>query len=92
MARWPFDEFAFNTKCLVFSGTLMAAYMYLPCRYDRNWGLTVAGIGVAAYVAMAWYDYAYQCELKMRRGVTGLVTGPMKPPVGDDGTYGGALA
>lgn len=83
MAVWPFGEFAMNTKCLVFSGTLIGAYMYLPCRFDPNWQYSVVLIGFGSYIAMAWYDSLYNCDNKMKKGITYTITGPFKPEVMD---------
>jgi hypothetical protein len=78
---------ALNPKCLVFSGALVSAYMWLPCRYDTNWPTTVAGIALASYVSLAWYDELYSCEDRMRVGATSYITGPFKPTV-VNGRYG----
>jgi len=88
MAGWPFDDFALNPKCLAFSGALVAAYMYLPCKYDRNWPVSVAVIATASYVGLAWYDYAYDCNTKMRPGAISVVSKYFKPPL-RNGVYGG---
>jgi hypothetical protein len=88
MAGWPFGELALNPKCLVFSGGMVWAYMYLPCRFDRHWRFSVALIALGSYVGLAWYDAMYGCSVKMRQGITGALTGPLKPAaVG--GVYGG---
>ena len=88
MAGWPFGELALNVKCLVFSGGLVWAYMVLPCRYDRHWKTSVVLIALSSYVGLAWYDVFYGCNVKMRQGITYLVTGPFKPAV-VNGVYGG---
>lgn len=79
MAGWPFDELALNPKCVVFSGSVVAAYMYLPCRYDRNWLVTASALGVGSYFALAWYDHMYSCNNKMRPGLFASlpVVGPL---------------
>lgn len=66
----PFEA---NPKCIVFAGFLALAYWYTAPkhstsdRYGRNpWLLPI--IFVAAYVAMAWYDYAYDCSVKLKSG------------------------
>lgn len=88
MAGWPFDELALNVKCLVFSGGLVWAYMNLPCRYDANWRFSVVFIALGSYVGLAWYDSVYNCDVKMRQGITSILTGRFKPTaVG--GVYGG---
>jgi len=89
MAGWPFDDFALNPKCAALSTFLVGGYFYLPCKYDRHAWRTAALIAVGSYTALAWYDYAYACEMKMRPGALSVLTSPLKPPVGVDGTYGG---
>ena len=74
MAGWPFAPLALNVKCLIFSGALIMAYMYLPCRYDRSWQFSVFAIGLSSYIGLAWYDHAYGCRNKMRVGMTAPLT------------------
>ena len=88
MAGWPFDEFALNPKCLVFSGAMVAAYWYLPCKYDQNAYTSAAFIATASYVGLAWYDYTYDCKYKMRPGAVSVVSKYFKPPL-YNGVYGG---
>ena len=88
MAGWPFAELALNPKCLALSSALVAAYWYLPCKYDRNAYSAAALVAVSSYVGLAWYDYAYGCENKMRPGAVAPLTAPFKPPV-RRGVYGG---
>jgi hypothetical protein len=73
--------FAFNEKCIVFSLICMALFLYKP-NITNNYVL--AGvlflIFTIAYVAMAWYDYFFNCDiLPLRRGKYSL-TGTFKPP------------
>lgn len=53
--------FSFNLKCIVFTAAMMGGYWYLPSR--RYWVLAL--LAWLPYVAMAWYDYAYDCHDKM---------------------------
>ena len=65
-----------NPKCLVFAGALMLAYWMLP---QKN-PFLLPLIFVIAYVAMAWYDHLYNCDMKMYSGKhSGILTSPMKP-------------
>jgi len=54
-----------NPKCLVFSFTIMILYWFSPCE-KNSWLLPV--LFVISYVAMAWYDYIYNCDLIMFSG------------------------
>jgi hypothetical protein len=73
--------FAFNEKCIVFSLICMALFLYKP-NITNNYVL--AGvlflIFTIAYVAMAWYDFFFNCDiLPLRKGKYSL-TGTFKPP------------
>ena len=54
-----------NPKCLLFSAAIMALYWFSPAN-KNTWLLPV--IFVVSYVAMAWYDYMYNCDLIMYSG------------------------
>lgn len=74
--------FVLNIKCIVFSLLCMALFLYRPS-YKRRWLLYSAlfAIFVVSYVALAWYDYAYDCRLQpLQRGTLSL-TGLFKPPM-----------
>jgi hypothetical protein len=49
-----------NPKCLLFSSLIMALYWFSPA-IKNSYMLPV--IFVVSYVAMAWYDYLYKCEI-----------------------------
>ena len=71
--------FSFNLKCIVFTAAVAGGYWLLPPR--RPWVLAL--LLWAPYVAMAWYDHAYDCRDKM--GPTIVPFGrvlflPFKPP------------
>lgn len=73
--------FALNIKCIIFSLVIMGIFLYKP-NLKSNVALysTLFAIFVVAYVAMAWYDYYYDCRiLPLKRGNRGL-TGKLKPP------------
>lgn len=78
MAGGVFKNQAFhpNPKCIVFSLVLMLAYWHMPKRNPFLLPL----IFVVAYVAMAWYDHLYDCELKLYGAKWGgYLSGPWKP-------------
>lgn len=53
--------FSFNVKCIVFTAALAGGYWALPPR--NVWVLLV--LLWLPYIAMAWYDHAYDCRDKM---------------------------
>ena len=74
--------FALNIKCIIFSLMIMVIFLYKP-EIKNGYILysTLFGIFVVAYVAMAWYDYYFDCRiLPLKRGERSL-TGKLKPPV-----------
>jgi hypothetical protein len=54
--------FSFNLKCIVFTAGVAGGYWYLPPR--SRWVLAL--LLWLPYVAMAWYDYRYDCQDKMQ--------------------------
>lgn len=71
--------FAFNVKCIVFTALVAGGYWYLPPR--RLWALGL--LLWAPYVAMAWYDYTYDCADKMAPTIVPFgrwLFLPFKPP------------
>ena len=77
--------FQLNVKCIVFSIIVMALFLYKPnIKSPLIMSATLFGIFVIAYVAMAWYDYYYDCQtLPLKRG-THSFTGLFKPPPHSD--------
>ena len=74
--------FQLNVKCIIFSLLIMTIFLYKPnIKSKLIMGTTLFTIFVIAYVAMAWYDYFYNCNvLPLKRGdksFTGLFT-PLK--------------
>ena len=62
--------FAFNIKRIIFSLICMSLFLYKPS-FSNNYTLYGALfiIFVISYVAMAWYDYFYECRiLPLRQG------------------------
>lgn len=58
---FPGRPFRLNWKCIVFSAALAGGYWFLP---PKNL-LVLAFLMWAPYIAMAWYDYAYDCRDKL---------------------------
>lgn len=74
--------FSLNIKCIIFSLICMALFLYKP-HFNNNYSLyfTLFLIFVISYVAMAWYDYYFDCRiLPLKRGSISL-TGLFKPPM-----------
>tara|TARA_B100000902_G_scaffold397358_1_gene460923 strand:+ start:5266 stop:5742 length:477 start_codon:yes stop_codon:yes gene_type:complete len=74
--------FAFNEKCIVFSIIIMALFLYKP-NFRNQYFLyfTLFIIFIIAYVAMAWYDYAFNCDIApLKKGKAGGISGQLKPP------------
>jgi hypothetical protein len=62
--------FAFNIKCIIFSLIIMALFLYSP-KIKNNYVLygILFIIFIISYVAMAWYDYFFDCRvLPLRKG------------------------
>lgn len=76
------QPFTFNEKCIFFSLICMALFLYKPTFTNNYWKyFTLFIIFVVAYVAMAWYDYFFDCRIvPLRKGSIGGVTGKLKPP------------
>ena len=72
--------FVINMKCVIFSLICMALFLYRPV-FKSNLSLyaTLFFIFVVAYVAMAWYDFYYDCRIiPLKRGQYSI-TGLFKP-------------
>ena len=76
--------FVLNEKCIFFSLICMALFLYKPS-FNSSFSLylTLFVIFVISYVAMAWYDFYFNCDiLPLKRG-THSFTGKFKPPAHD---------
>ena len=77
-----FDRpFVLNEKCIFFSLICMALFLYKPTfnnQYILYFVLFI--IFVIAYVAMAWYDYFFNCDLLPLKRGNRSITGQFKPP------------
>jgi len=75
------QPFAFNEKCIVFSLLCMSLFLYKPSFPNNYWlYFTLFIIFVISYVAMAWYDYYFNCDLvRLKKGTIGGITQMFKP-------------
>jgi len=76
---FPGAPFQFNIKCVIFSAMLAGGYWFLP---SKNYFVLFFLLWFP-YIAMAWYDYMYECRNKL--GPTIVPFGrymwlPFKPP------------
>jgi hypothetical protein len=76
--NYPFE---LNIKCVIFSTIIIALFFYHPPEMNIIWKCFVALLlFVIAYVAMAWYDYKFECtKLALKRGSRGGITTLLKP-------------
>lgn len=58
----PFEP---NMKCIWFSIFLIIAYVYVAASVNYY---MLPIIFIVAYVGLAWYDYAYDCDNSMKTG------------------------
>lgn len=58
---FPGAPFKFNIKCVIFTAMLAGGYWFLP---PRNYFVLFFLLWFP-YIAMAWYDYMYQCRDKL---------------------------
>ena len=74
--------FAINPKCSAFSVLSISLFLWCP-RFSSatiKW-MCIAIIFIVSYVAMAWYDYFFDCQtLPLKRGPDWGVTQVFKPP------------
>ena len=73
--------FTFNVKCIIFSIICMALFLYKPNIKNQYvlYGVLFL-IFTVAYVAMAWYDYYFNCDvLPLQKGKYSLQQ-YIKPP------------
>lgn len=64
------QPFTINIKCIIFSLIIIALFLYKP--EIKNQYLLYGILGllfVLSYVAMAWYDFAFSCDiLPLKKG------------------------
>lgn len=68
-----------NPKCLVFSAFVLAVYWLphpkaLPHRF-----IAAFLLATAAYIALAWYDYIYDCTDRLGPTLLGWMSSFLKP-------------
>ena len=76
---FPGHPFALNIKCIIFTAILAGGYWYLP--HKNLWVLAL--LIWAPYIALAWYDYSYDCKDKLKPTLVPFgryVWLPFKPP------------
>jgi ammonia channel protein AmtB len=76
--NYPFE---LNIKCVIFSTIIIILFFFHPPEMNIIWKSFIAFIlFVVAYVAMAWYDYKFECtKLALKRGSKGGITTLFKP-------------
>lgn len=71
--------FSFNVKCILFTAALAGGYWLAPAKSPWVLGLLLW----LPYIAMAWYDHAYDCRDKMDPTIVPFgrwLFLPFKPP------------
>ena len=74
------NPFVLNVKCIIFSIIIMILFLIKPT-FNSNLilGITLFIIFVISYVALAWYDYYFNCQnLPLQKGSKSF-TGLFKP-------------
>lgn len=83
MAGGIFGErpFTLNPKCILFSLICMALFLFRPSFSGPfTAGLALVVVFWVAYIAMAWYDYYFNCDIApLRKGKYSLQS-YLKPP------------
>lgn len=59
---FPGRPFEFNIKCIIFTIIVAGGYWYSPAKNIYILALLLW----IPYVALAWYDYSYNCEDKLK--------------------------
>lgn len=59
---FPGAPFHFNIKCIIFTACIAGGYWFLP---KKNF-FVLAILLWLPYIAMAWYDYSYDCRNKLK--------------------------
>jgi len=76
---FPGHPFALNLKCIIFTLILAAGYWFAP--HKNLWVL--AFLIWSPYIALAWYDYSYKCQDKLKPTIVPFgryIWLPFKPP------------
>lgn len=81
---FPNYPFQLNIKCVIFSFIIISLFFYKPPELDIIWKFYISIIlFIISYIAMAWYDYKFQCQkLALKRGTNDKsLTQIIKPPM-----------
>jgi len=76
---FPGHPFALNIKCIIFTLILAGGYWYLP---PKNLYVLIFLLWFP-YIALAWYDYSYDCQDKLKPTLVPFgryIWLPFKPP------------
>lgn len=76
---FPGHPFALNIKCIIFTAILAAGYWFAPRK--NLWVLSF--LIWFPYIALAWYDYSYNCQDKLKPTLVPFgryIWLPFKPP------------
>ena len=76
---FPGHPFSLNVKCIIFTAVLAAGYWFAP--HKNLWVL--AFLLWFPYIALAWYDYMYDCRDKLKPTLVPFgraIWLPFKPP------------
>jgi len=68
-----------NPKCLVFSGFVLAVYWLPHPKALAHRFVAAFLLATAAYIALAWYDYIYDCTDRLGPTLLGWMSGFFKP-------------
>lgn len=80
---FPNYPFQINIKCVIFAMIIIGLFFYNPPTMNMSWKLFVSLIlFIISYVAMAWYDYKFECQkLALKRSTSSYsITQSLKPP------------
>lgn len=67
------NTFEFNLKCVIF-GIVMILFYWISTLSEKPNYLFFPLIFIVAYIAMAWYDYMYDCSKKLLSGNIGITS------------------
>ena len=76
---FPGHPFALNIKCIIFTAILAGGYWFAP--HKNLWVLSF--LIWFPYIALAWYDYSYNCQDKLEPTLVPFgryIWLPFKPP------------
>ena len=76
---FPGHPFALNITCIIFTAILAAGYWFAP--HKNLWVLSF--LIWFPYIALAWYDYSYNCQDKLKPTLVPFgryIWLPFKPP------------